>query len=1024
MTSNYQSIYVENVKKYGTDIERVGSMFLANLYADQTHFIYEILQNAEDAKAASLRFQLSESALEVTHDGKPFRESDVRGVCGIAESTKDAKQIGRFGIGFKSVYAFTERPEIHSGAESFAVEKFVRPVKENPKPCGKGETLIVLPFSGAKDSRTKKAKKIEGGLRNIGMRSLLFLRNIERVDWSLPNQAAGYCRRENVRADGWVRTVKICEQYAESPDEITEEWRVFSRPVRHDGEVVGDVEIAFQISTDGKSDQRSVKALDKSCLVAFFPTAIETHLGFLVQGPYRTTPARDNVRKDDDWNRHCASETAELLVDALRWLRDNDALSADVLECLPLNRTHFDEGALLKPLFDAVKEALMTEPLLPRFGGGYAAAEKAALARSEKMRELFSPGQLAGVVGSQHEVFWLAGEITKDLTPALHKYLVNELEVKEHTLPSLILKLSKGEEWLKDQPDEWIQEVYESLADLPKQRFDNLPLIRLASGEHVSASHKPKVFLPVAGESFGFLTVRESVCDSPDSKKFLRSLGLTDPDPVDDVIQNILEKKYRDAAGENGAGEYEEDIKRILKAYSTDSTSHREKLVRELRKTAFVLAADASGKKASAFVRADEVYIATEKLKKLFAGVPDVLFVDESHACLCGKKSRDLLKECGADDLLRPVTINAADSDYSEQDLYKIRFEAGLEFKTSHELADKKIRGLDELLELMPRLPNEARQPRAKLLWDALNRVEKKLGSSAFFAKYDWRHGWHTKSKDDVEASFVRKLKSAKWVPLPDGQLQSPASVEFSALDWEESQFLQSLLFKLSPISILAKEAGVDPESIDFLKEKGLTLQDLQNKFGDVAEQKPAGGKTPVGKDSTTPSRHGGESRAYGQQCGGAAHLQVSEGASGKFRDHFHSYVKVSHDKDEHTESSGGGHDARMQLEEKAIAHILDKEPELQRTPAGNHGFDLVEVENGKEVRWVEVKAMSAGWDERPVTVSRKQFAHAQRHSKAFWLYVVEYAGDAQKIAIRKVNDPAGNAENFIFDSGWQGIAE
>jgi hypothetical protein len=136
MPSDYRAIRTNNVLRYGTDIGRIGKMLLADRYTVRTHFIFELLQNAEDALARrtrwkgsrSVRFHLTERALRVSHFGRPFDDADVRGICGIAESTKDLTDIGRFGIGFKSAYAFTDRPEIHSGAEDFAIESFVWPV--------------------------------------------------------------------------------------------------------------------------------------------------------------------------------------------------------------------------------------------------------------------------------------------------------------------------------------------------------------------------------------------------------------------------------------------------------------------------------------------------------------------------------------------------------------------------------------------------------------------------------------------------------------------------------------------------------------------------------------------------------------------------------------------------------------------------------------------------------------------------------------------------------------------------------
>ena len=42
---------------------------IAEKYSDQAHFIYELLQNADDAKATSARFVLSEDKLVFAHNG-------------------------------------------------------------------------------------------------------------------------------------------------------------------------------------------------------------------------------------------------------------------------------------------------------------------------------------------------------------------------------------------------------------------------------------------------------------------------------------------------------------------------------------------------------------------------------------------------------------------------------------------------------------------------------------------------------------------------------------------------------------------------------------------------------------------------------------------------------------------------------------------------------------------------------------------------------------------------------------------
>ena len=115
----------------------------------------------------------------------------------------------------------------------------------------------------------------------------------------------------------------------------------------------------------------------------------------LVQGPYRTTPSRDNIPRDNDWNTRLVCETASLLRETLCWLRDNDFLDTKALRCLPLDSAKFDNTNMFKPLFESTKDALSSDPLLPRFDSGYVAASRARLGRTQELRELFDPTQLA-----------------------------------------------------------------------------------------------------------------------------------------------------------------------------------------------------------------------------------------------------------------------------------------------------------------------------------------------------------------------------------------------------------------------------------------------------------------------------------------------------------------------------------------------------------------------------------------------------------------------------------------------------
>src|SRR4051812_5609049 len=121
MPSEYATISCENEKKYGTEVSYYGSDF-ADRYTERTHFLFELLQNAEDALrwraeidptgafSKHVEFHLFPDHLEVRHFGIPFSESHVRAICSIKRGTKQNSltDIGKFGIGFKSVYAYTK----------------------------------------------------------------------------------------------------------------------------------------------------------------------------------------------------------------------------------------------------------------------------------------------------------------------------------------------------------------------------------------------------------------------------------------------------------------------------------------------------------------------------------------------------------------------------------------------------------------------------------------------------------------------------------------------------------------------------------------------------------------------------------------------------------------------------------------------------------------------------------------------------------------------------------------------------
>ena len=133
-------------------------------YSDQAHFIYELLQNADDACATNARFILEKDRLVFAHNGTrhfsitdPAKEDedseskslgDINAITSIANSSTTGASIGRFGVGFKAVFQYTSTPHIYDPDFRFKIDRFIVPVKlDNDYPGRReDETLFVFPF--------------------------------------------------------------------------------------------------------------------------------------------------------------------------------------------------------------------------------------------------------------------------------------------------------------------------------------------------------------------------------------------------------------------------------------------------------------------------------------------------------------------------------------------------------------------------------------------------------------------------------------------------------------------------------------------------------------------------------------------------------------------------------------------------------------------------------------------------------------------------------------------------------------
>lgn len=822
MPTDYDRIREDNIREYGQGTRHLS--FLGRLYTDRTHFVFELLQNAEDAGATRILFSLFDDRFEVTHDGRLFNERDVRGVCGVGEGTKseDLTQIGKFGIGFKSVYAYTATPEVHSGGEGFRIENYVRPYAVTSKPAGNSwTTLFVFPFNTEEITPETACKEIGARLRNLSARTLLFLRRINEIEYRLPNSTGGvYLREEIVR--GPARQVSVIGQINGKDEE--ENWLVFERPVPVPGnsETV-HVEVSFRLEAKdkvGKNPERIIKVKD-SPLVVYFPTEKATRFGFLIQGPYRTTPSRDNIPKDDDWNETLVKETAKLIGDILSEIKDLGLLSVSFLEALPIRTDDFPDDSMFYPIVESVRNTLINEALLPADDGSFVSARDAKLARGADLRKLLSQLQLGQLFQSPSTIKWLAGEITQDRTPDLRSYLVSELEVEEVTPEGLARRISHP--FLCSQPDEWFVDFYrylsgqEALWRPPRGDGDSAgilrskPILRLANGSQEVPfkpdSSTPNAFLPPPEET-AFPIVSRSIITDEQARTFLDRLGLSEPDIFDDIAERVLPKYDQTDGNLVPDTEHQADIQKIVRAMGSDSEAGKRKVIQAARRTPFLKATNPTGD--TVFKKPTDIYLNTAELLRYFSGVQEVWFLHDEYTS--PDIDIDVWHDLGVSRLPRKLPTSEGLPDGEKE--YSTRAET---------IENYDLDGLEQFLEAIQEITDfEEQRSSASVLWGFL-RDSLELDARFFKARYQWFY--YSSLRKDFSSMILVRLKNSKWVPTKDGSLKKPGEITTDQL---LDEFLGATELTKAIGIVEGADQSEDERKRQHATELGVSLEDIE----------------------------------------------------------------------------------------------------------------------------------------------------------------------------------------------------
>lgn len=220
-----------------------------DLYATSTHFIMELVQNADDNSYGAhatpfIQFFLRPDYLLVSNNENGFEEDNVRALCSLGKSTKAKKQgyIGEKGIGFKSVFVWTDEPHVLSNGFDFKFKHgnitprgelgFLVPYspcrsqwpEDRDMTFARANTMFYLPFRERGDhSRAVAATELAKQFRNdMQPETVLFLRKLDVIKLWFPDGPDG----------GLTNIVYKRELHPNGIDVLVEKQTVVYRPDR------------------------------------------------------------------------------------------------------------------------------------------------------------------------------------------------------------------------------------------------------------------------------------------------------------------------------------------------------------------------------------------------------------------------------------------------------------------------------------------------------------------------------------------------------------------------------------------------------------------------------------------------------------------------------------------------------------------------------------------------------------------------------------------------------------------------
>lgn len=524
------------------------------LYPDSAHFIYELLQNADDAGATQVTIVLKSDALLFKHNGTerfsvtgkshigvPGHINSITGIGNSAKDNAETNKIGKFGVGFKSVFQYTDCPEIYDDSFRFKIENYIIPVLINSDHAFRedGETLFSIPFKdpeiGYNDIRTK--------LMNLN-NATLFLNNLHTITWTDAESDESEKFEKTIVSKYKAHDIS-CKQIC-----LSDSWGehmiwMFSRDIAIKNEGIFPINVGFYLNDNGEIDTEEIRNV-----CCYFPTDESFQSCFISHAPFLLVKSRSQILDGNDTNKQLVKAIGKLVADILPELKKLKLLNGNLFDIIahkyysPYHtyKKLINPGAICLPCIEKIRHS----KLLMSRNGEFYSPKDIFLYPTLDIADLISAEQLQVLNKRQEKVDFICKELNE-----YGFFDWDELGVEMYVVEELARQITP--EFMNNQTMSWVNKFYAQLIEKLRKHWNNIkdksigflasPIILTKAGDWVTPYKNGTLNIYYDGSGTdGYNIVSPEFCKHKNIKKFLDEIGCKEPDQEDYIRTKVLPK--------------------------------------------------------------------------------------------------------------------------------------------------------------------------------------------------------------------------------------------------------------------------------------------------------------------------------------------------------------------------------------------------------------------------------------------------------------------------------------------------